>query len=333
MNYKVLLPSEGLSKGVDIKDLIRLHGADKSNAESASLSSQKGVLSKEEIKKIAWHIEKTMKVKVSDKLRNGEENMKVIHVQDLVDILEADMNRRFERFSQYPGVVEQLREDEEKGFEAVKNAPAFFEPRDRTVYLVAENFERVYMERCEGLGIDPESAEGKRFKKFLTILYFSHEEIHKTVAERCPAIGSSTSEKWAKKSDILMEYVEDEDKGPAKEEKVVKSLEAVADRHDALEICMEGIAHYTGYRVMCKLGYSKWAGTEFLNIRDYKGEADGTPTGEEVTNALNGIRFMEAVQIRTHENPVAFAIKHPPIFMRHIELPDEYLKDREAGKV
>lgn len=285
--------------------------------------------SKEEIKKIAWHIEKIMKVKVSDTLRNGEEGTKTILAQDLEKLLDGRVDQRLERFARYPLVVEQLKQEETKGFEAVKHAPSYFDPSDGAVYMVTDNFERIHGEKM----IDANSAEGKRFKKFLESLYFAHEEIHKTIAEKNPAIRNSHSDRWAELAKVLEEYLDDENKTPEKEEKAVKSIESIRDKYDALDTCMEGIAHYAGYRVMCKLGYSGWAGTEFGNIRNYAGTEPETPTYREVMDASKGIKFVEAIQTRTHENPIALIIEHPPTSMKYINNPDEYLKAREEGKV
>ncbi|NYZ75645.1 hypothetical protein H0N98_00120 [Candidatus Micrarchaeota archaeon] len=332
MDYKILQPSEGSSKDIGIKNLIRMHGADRSDAESASLSGQKGVLSQDEVKKIARHIQKHMKMKVSESFMKGEENMKPIMAQGLVKILEADMNRKLERFSQYLNVVEQLREEHAKGLEASKNAPAFFDPKDGTVYLVVDNFERIYRERCEERGIDANSAEGKKFRKFLTYLYFCHEEIHKTTAQISPAMKDSTSNRWKERENVLVEYLENEDKSPEKDDRVSKVLNSITDRYDALDACMEGIAHYVGYRVMCEFNYSSWASVEFRNFRDYSGaELEGS-LRQEVTDAFRGIRFMEAVQIRTHENPVAYVIKHLPTSVMYVENVNEYLNAIKEGK-
>lgn len=289
-------------------------------------------LSKEEIKKIAWHIEKIMKVKVSDALRNGEEGTKVIRVQDLDKLLDEKVNRKLERFARYPLVVEQLRQDEMKGFDAVKHAPSYYDPSDGAVYMITDNFERICREKCEGKMIDANSAEGKKFKKFLEALYLSHEEIHETIAEKNPAFRNSSSDRWTELAKVLEEYLDDENKTPEKEEKVTKSINSINEKYDALDTCMEGIAHYAGYRLMCKLGYSNWAGTEFGNIRNYTGTAD-TPTHKEVLEASKGIKFVEAVQIGIRENPIALIIEHPPTSMKYIHNPSEYLKAIEEGRV
>jgi hypothetical protein len=328
MAYKMLTPSESAG----MKDLFRLHGADKSYGEAVSSQSQKYLPSKEEIKKIAWHIEKIMKVKVSDALINGEEGTKVILVQDLEKLLDGRVNQRLERFARYPLVVEQLKQEETKGFEPVKHAPSYFDPSDGAVYMITDNFEKIYREKCEEKMIDANSAEGKRFEGFLKALYFTHEEIHKTIAEKSPAIRNSSSDRWAELAKVLEKHLDDENKTPEKEEKVVKSIESIRDKYDALDTCMEGIAHYAGHKVMCKLGYPSWASTEFGNIRNYTGTEPETPAYKEVMDASKGIKFVEAIQIRTHENPIALIIEHPPTSMKYINNPGEYLKDREEGK-
>jgi hypothetical protein len=254
-------------------------------------------------------------------------------VQDLEKLLDGRVNQRLERFARYPLVVEQLKQEETKGFEPVKHAPSYFDPSDGAVYMITDNFEKIYREKCEEKMIDANSAEGKRFKKFLEFLYFAHEEIHKTIAEKNPAIRNSSSDRWAELAKVLEEHLDDENKTPEKEEKVVKSIESIRDKYDALDTCMEGIAHYAGYRVMCKLGYSSWASTEFGNIRNYTGTEPETPTYKEVMDASKGIKFVEAIQTRTHENPIALIIEHPPTSMKYINNPDEYLKAREEGEI
>lgn len=323
MNHKIIQP-----EGAALKDLLRMQGADKFISESTP-SSQKGALSTDEVRKIASHIEKVTKMKVSSALKSGEENLKPISLEDLKKLLDRNMDSRMEQFARYPGVVEQLRAETSKNSLAVDHMPAFFNAADDNVYLVTENFEKIWGRKCEEKCIEPGSAEGRRFRKFSELLYFTHEEIHKTTAQNTPILKDSASNRWREQAKVLIEHLEGE-RTPEAEVRAINALISINDKYGAIDTYIEGIAHYGGHKVMCRMGYSRWADMEIGIIRKSPAIADAPL---EFMEAVNGVKFMEAIQVKTHENPIAFTIKHPPTSMGLIENPEEYLKARKEGKI
>jgi len=310
--------------GMGMKDLIKLHSADKSASESTSSSSQKYVPSREEIKKIAKLIEKTTKMEVSELLKNGEGKVKSVS-KDVADKADhEEMQSIFKKFIRYPEVLEQIRQKITNEISYGGNIPAFFSSPDNTVYLISDNFEQIVKKYCENRGLNVDSEEGRRIEKFLTLFYFTHEHVHQTVKRNNPLVGNNREDALMEQAKIISEHLEDEHKTPEKEETAVKSLRSIVDRMNALEAYNEGVTHYATDTIMCKLGYSELSAIQLRQLREDK---------KYVPIHSKGLRFVEAIQVKTHQNPIAFTINHPPLSMKYIENPDEYLKDREKGEI
>jgi len=282
--------------------------------------------SREEIKKIARLVEKVTKMKVSENLKEGKGIVKIVNREQAEIIDKGQSYLTLEKFVHDPLLREMLKKRIDDAYLLNQSRPAFFNPANDGVYLIAENFEFLLRNQCEEFGLKPDSPEGRRLERYLILHYFIHEHIHQTVKRNNPRVGDSQEDAMKAQAKLASEYLADALKTPEKEKNMLKAMALITDRMDAMESYDEGVAHYATHKVLCKLGFSKWASWTLRTFR------------EDTKHILHseGIKFIEAVQIKTSKtntNPIEFTIGHPPTSMRHIELPDEYLKDREAGKI
>jgi Asp-tRNA(Asn)/Glu-tRNA(Gln) amidotransferase C subunit len=285
---------------------------------SASEKYAKYLPSKEEIKRIATYIEKTTKMKVSEAFKNGEGTIKIVRSAEANKMEQEELYSILKKLVPNPYILEQLRPIVMARMFYSENVPAFFSASDNSVYLISDNFDQIIKKYCENRGLKMNSKGGRKIEEFLTLFYFIHENIHQTVKENNPIVGN-------KREDALKEHAKlVSDHSPEKEESAVKQLDSITDRMDALEAYDEGVTHYATHKIMCKLGYAPQAETQIRQLREDK---------KHVPLHSKGLRFIEAIQVKTHQNPIEYTIKHPPLTMRHIEHPDEYLEYLEKEKI
>jgi len=317
------------SESAGIKDLVRLHGADKSYGETTSSSSQLYTPYKEEIITVARLIEKFSGMKVGENFKKGEIKVKFASSKEVTKVAQEELYKTVEKFIHDPHVLVQVRQMLRNGAligEADSHgtrAGGVFIESQNTAYVIKDSIEEGVKEQCEIRSVKLESEEGRKIKRFFTLSPIVHEAIHQIIKQNNPLIGN----RWANGSTEIVKiyagYV-----GIPIDGEIAKDIKAkvqrVRDKSDALQAVDEGIAHYITCKVTSKLGFSHSAMRQ-LQMR--KEDKDNRITAK-------GINFVEAIERKTRgENPVAIIINHPPQTMRYIDHPDEYLKDLKEGKI
>jgi hypothetical protein len=325
MTYRMLNPTE--SGGM--KDLIRLHGADKSHGETAPSSSQLYTPYKEEIITAARLIEKFSGMKVGENFKKGNINVKFATSEEVTKVSQEEQYKIVEKFIHDPYVLLQFRhllpngpligEADSYGRRA---GGAFIESQN-TSYVIKDSIEEAIREQRAIRSVEAESEEGRKIKRFLTLSPIVHEAVHETIKHNNPLIGNWWVNRTTEIVKVYAAYV-----GIPKDEEIAKDIEEkvqkVREKTDALKAVDEGIAHYITCKVTSKLGLSHSA------IRQLQMRKEDE--NDRIT--AKGINFVEAIERKTREeNPVAIIIKHPPLTMKYIEHPDEYWKDLKEGKV
>jgi len=325
MAYKVLKPSESAG----IKDLVRLHSADKSDGETTSSSSQLYTPYKEEIKTAARLIEKFSGMKVGENFKKGEIKVKFASSEEVTKVAQEELYRIVEKFIHDPHVLVQVRQllrNEALIGEADSHgtrAGGVFIESQNAVYVIKDSIEEAVKEQCAVRSVKPESEEGRKIERFFTLSPIVHEAIHQIIKQNNPLIGNWWTNESMEIAKIYAVYV-----GIPIDGEIAKDIEAkvqrVRDKMDALQAVDEGIAHYLTCKVTSKLGLSHSA---MRQLQMSKEDDDKRITAK-------GITFVEAIERKTRgENPVAIIINHPPLTMRYIDHPDEYLKDLKEGRV
>jgi hypothetical protein len=173
-------------------------------------------------------------------------------------------------------------------------------------------------DHCKSSGVKPDSPQGKRIEKFINVGFFIHESIHKTIDENYPLVGDFDSNGFTEQAKTIAEFLKtgSKDEGPLN-----KSLDLIGDTMRVLKAYNEGISYYAGHKIMCKMGYLSNALKLLESVK------------KTYPDIAKGIAFLGYIERKTGENPITYTIKHPPQSMEQIEHPDQYLKDREEGKV
>ena len=325
MAYKMLKPSESTG----MKDLVRLHGADKSYGETTSSSDQLYTPYKEEIKKIAKYIEEISGMKVSENFKKGNINVKFASSEKVTKVAQEELYKTAEKFIHDPHILVQVRQmlrDEALIGEADSHgtrAGGVFIESQNTAYVIKDSIEEGIKEQCAIRSVGLESEEGRKIKRFLTLSPIVHETTHQIIKQNNPLIGNWWVNGSSEISKIYAVYV-----GIPIDEEIAKDIEAkvqqVRDKTDALQDVDEGIAHYLTCKVTSKLGLSHSAMRQLQMTKE----------NEDHRITAKGITFVEAIERKTRrENPFAIIINHPPLTMRYINNPSEYLKDRNEGKI
>jgi hypothetical protein len=317
MSYKMLQPED---RGM--KDLIRLHGADKSHGEAAP-SSELYTPTEYEMAQIPKLIERFSGMEA--KLKNIK--TKIVSRDDAEKIAMKETLDTLKKFNVDPSaqkdIIKQMQDTK-----VVSAAAGIYSAYGGTIYLVKESIEETRDQYCAVYNIKKGSPEAKKEERMIVLFSAIHEVVHLVVLENNPHVGNSRLEGMVEGSKIISEVERIKQKEFGGVEDVLKVMEAtkalksINDRMNTFRIYNEAIAHDVGAKVMGKLGHSHDA----LVLLTYAKEFN--------TEAQKGTVFLKAIgRKKPKENPIAYTIKHPPTSMRHIELPDEYLKDREAGKV
>ncbi len=305
--------------GISIKDHItRLHGTGKTNSESASPPTELYIPSKYEIMQVAMRIEETTGMKISESLKKGEWEVKDVSRDKATQIKQEKEYSIFEKYIKDADELEKLRKQIMDESSCSKDSLAFFNSPDNTIYRVSDNTKRLIEYHCKSSGVKPDSPKGKRIEKFINLSSFVHESIHKTVNENYPLIGDWVSNGFTEQAKTIAEFLKT---GHKDEEPLNKSLNLISDTTGVLTAYNEGIAYYAGHKIVCKMGYLSHAMELLETVK------------QKYPHIAKGIAFLEYIEKKTGENPIKYTIKHPPQTMKHIEHPDEYLRDLKEGKV
>jgi hypothetical protein len=202
---------------------------------------------------------------------------------------------------------------------------AFTNPVTNSIYIISDNFELLSKLGCERYGLKPNSPEAKKLRKFILLENIIHEFTHQAVRENSPLIGNCRTSAISERAKVLTQYFEDAQKTPEKRDAVNNALELIDGEMRVLDTYNEAVAHYTAHKILCKLGYSGWADRSLNDLRESE--------DSDMSRRYKGLRFLEFIQVKTHQNPVELTIKYPPQDPLYIEHPDEYLKDLEKGKL
>ncbi len=310
------------SADTNIKDhIIRLHGADKTNSESASPPTELYVPSKYEIMQVAKRIEDITGMKVSTSFKKGEISIKFISRDEATKMTQEEFYSTSKKFMSDKTLLEELRREIMEGVDfdmpsIFRATSGFFSSEQNTAYIVRDNIEELFRLQCAVQLVSPNSEEGKRIERFLVLNTFVHEQLHQTIKENIPEVAN-----WS--VDSIREQVKIHSELAGDEEAMEARWQIVRDGIDARQAFDEGIAYYAGYRVISKFGYS------------YKAMRQSTLLKEDEEQPLNskGMAFLGYIEKKTGENPIKYTIKHPPLTMRHIDHPDEYLRDLKEGRV
>lgn len=308
-------------EGGDIRDNLK-NVPMSDQLKEASEQYSKYLPSVEEIKKIARLIEKTTKMEVSKALKDGEIRIKVVPWEEAERAAHENAYALIEKYIPDSHLREGVRERVMRLTFFKKDTLGFFDPLDNSVDILADNLENTFKLLCEELLIKADSPKGRRLERYLFLSSAIHESIHQTINENNPAIRNAWWDAFIEGTKILQELAKGGLSSQEKE-KILARMSSADDKKDAMRAYDEGVAHYTEHKIMCKLGYSDWAEDDLREVREQK---------ERALHSA-GTKFIQAIQVRTHQNPIEYTIKHPPTSMRYIENPDEYLKAREEGKI
>jgi len=284
--------------------------------------------SKEEIIRIAELIERFSGMKVDEKVKRGEIEVKFISSRNLRKERLNDELSACDRMNLEPRIYNKVKHR----IKNVSGTPlqsrlAYFEPKNNTIYVLYDNFDKLIKEESLAYvkaGIidgkierhffrktaDAKSTE--EIEKFVVRDVLSHELTHQIFAGNNPQYQKTVLETDERAFKLFSETVKAEaNKDYEKLKELSTEVESNNDHATALHIYREAIACSVTHNVMYELGFRIPADVRMARLPpQYK----------------KGISFLDEINRATGQNPITFTMHDPPQSMREIENPELYIR-------